>query len=303
MRLAVLTDASCDLPESFLRHHKVEILPATIRIGDQRVLDERDSIVSTRIYREALSAGRFNVEVQQPSFDQILQRIVDRLMPRYDYVLCIAADATQSPVHRNLTRAAFAALNETSTLRRENPPHPTTFGMRTVDSRATSAALGLLVAETCRLIGEDMPPYDVALHIENLRDGIASFLVPADTARIDMKTRWRDRAAHAWGQRPILHRAAGRYAVAGRGNGVAGAIESVMRLVAAEIRRGLAVPYVVISYGGPTDEIALLPGYESLSLAAREHNVELFPAMMSASRAVSIGGGCTELAYIPRSAA
>ncbi|MDB5968576.1 MAG: DegV family protein [Hydrocarboniphaga sp.] len=299
MRLAVLTDASCDLPESFLRHHGVEILPSTIRIENRLVLDERDPYVSLHLYREGLKTIGSDIEVLQPTFDQIRKRITDRLIPRYDYLLCIAPDATQSPVHRNLTRAAFSALNETSALMREGGTRAS-LGLRVIDARATSAALGLIVAEACRLIAEGVPLSDVVTTIEDLRGEVASFLVPSDTARIDAPQRWRDRLAHALGRRPILHRQGSRYAVTGRARGTHGAVEQLLLLTAAEIRCGVSVPHVVISYGGDPADILSLPGFEQLSLAAQEHKVTLLPAMMSVSRALAIGSGCMEVAYVPR---
>jgi fatty acid-binding protein DegV len=300
MRLAVLTDASCDLPESFLRHHGVEILPSTIRIDDRWVFDERDPIISSRFYREGFPAGGgADTEVLQPTLDQTWQRVVDRLIPRYDYVLCIAPDAALSPVHRNLTRAAFAALNESSGLRREGQTRAP-FGMRVIDSRATSAALGVIVAQACKLIADAQAPADVAAAIETMRDEVASFLVPPDTTRLDAPRRWRDHVARALGQRPILHRQGARYAITGRAAGTQGAVEKLLLLVAAEIRRGVSVPHVVISHGGAPAEIETLPGYAELALAAQQHEVTLLPTMMSVSRALAIGSGCTEVAYVPR---
>lgn len=299
MRLAVMTDASCDLPESFLRHHSVEILPSTMLIEDRLVLDERDPIISSRFYRNGFDASGTDRDVQPATLDQTWQRIVDRLMPRYDYVLCIAPDAALGPVHRNLTRAAFAALNENASMRREGGAR-SPFGMRVIDSRATSAALGLIVARACELIAEGDAPADVAKAIEAMRDQVASFLVPPDTTRLDSPRRWRDHLARALGQRPILHRQGTRYAITGRAAGCRGAIEKLLLLAAAEIRRGLAMPQLVVSHGGDLAQIAALPGYEQLSLAALEHKVTLLPTMMSVSRALAIGSGCTEVAYVPR---
>lgn len=299
MRIAVLTEASCDLPESFLRHHGVEVLPGRVRVEDRVVLDERDPIVSSRFYRNAFSAHGAECEVLQATLDQTWQRIVDRLIPRYDYVLCIAPDAALSPVHRNLTRAAFAALNESSALRREGVG-TTPFGMRVIDARATSSALGLIVAQACLLIADGHAPADVASTVEAMRDAVASFLVPAEHTRLDAPRRWRDHLARAMGQRPILHREGLRYVVAGRAAGVRGAVEKLLLLAAAEIRRGLSVAHVVISHGGDPAAIAALPGYAQLSLAAQEHKVTLLSTMMSVSRALAIGSGCTEVAYVPR---
>jgi fatty acid-binding protein DegV len=296
MRRAVFTDASCDLPEQFLRYHGVEILPNTMQIEQRLVLDERDAIVSARLYRQSLNAGGGNIAVQPQTSEQIRQRIADRLMPRYDYLLCLTPDARVNVMHRNLTRAAFGAMDETASLRREQAAG-LGFGLRIVDTGAISAGLGLMVAAACIWLERGAAPGDIVSRLERLRQQVASFLVPGDGARIIGPRRKRDRLAQGLGWRPILQRQAGRYAAVRHRRGGAAAIQYLLSRIGAEIRRGGAAGLVVLSYGGDPAYISQLPGFPELSSAAQEHKVTLLPAMMSISRAAEIGAGCLEVAY------
>ena len=42
MRIGIVVDSACDLPQDFLRDNNIILLPITVRIGDAVLTDHRD---------------------------------------------------------------------------------------------------------------------------------------------------------------------------------------------------------------------------------------------------------------------
>ena len=49
MKIGILTDSTCDLPEDLLDKYQIEVIPLTVRIGDQQYKDKVD-ISSTQFF-------------------------------------------------------------------------------------------------------------------------------------------------------------------------------------------------------------------------------------------------------------
>jgi fatty acid-binding protein DegV len=75
------------------------------------------------------------------------------------------------------------------------------------------------------------------------------------------------------------------------------AVEKVFAHGVAQIRRGLLVPMMGVSYGGDTDKVRAMPGFAEFSKVAAEHGVELMLSVMSPAAAINVGTGAISLAY------
>jgi DegV family protein with EDD domain len=128
----VITDSGCDLPDSILEAHAVEIIPLTVRFGDDEFVDRQELSIHgfwDRLLGEgphpqtaAPSVGRFT-----EAYERILGQGADGIV-----VLCMSSAI--SATHRAAILAAEAL-----------PEAP----VRVIDSRLVSAALGLAVIEAC----------------------------------------------------------------------------------------------------------------------------------------------------------
>jgi fatty acid-binding protein DegV len=74
-------------------------------------------------------------------------------------------------------------------------------------------------------------------------------------------------------------------------------VERLFDNAAAQVRRGLKVPHVCISYGGNPEQVRSMPGYAGLESAAREHGVDVLTSVMSMTAAVNVGSGAVSIAY------
>lgn len=299
MRLAVLTDASCDLPESSYQQYGIKLLPNALRIGRQWVLDERDAHISDHVYRVHLQHDAGNTEWQVASAGAIHQRIVERLMPRYEYVLFITSDSRQSSLHRHATQAAFGLLDHDTKLSLD-PQASARFGIRIVDSRHVGAGLGRLVLEACEQLTRGASPADVAAAIEQCRHRLHCRCVPGPSQRpAASPNRWWARLQQRLGRVPLLQRDRhGAYRALRHHASRARAIDALLVGMAATIARGEVIGPIVVAHGGDLNALLARPAYHRLEAAAAQAGLALLSTRISVSRTLELGVGATELAYL-----
>ena len=42
MKIGLVVDATCDLPAPYIKEHHIQVLPISLRIGDEHVVDDRN---------------------------------------------------------------------------------------------------------------------------------------------------------------------------------------------------------------------------------------------------------------------
>lgn len=305
MRIGIVADASCDLPQAFYREHRIGILPITIRLGDELLVDERDPALTHRFYTEQLAAKGLDAETQPYSAEQIRQKFLDGIVLDYDYVFCITITANRSPIFENATKASFAILNDYKAVRAAaGVTGP--FALRVVDSRNMFCATGVLVAEAAKLAKAGQPPNDIRKRLDELRENICGYMVPGDLYYIRNRGIKKGEKSvglltYAIGTaldiKPVILSYRGETQPVAKPRGYERAVERMFAHVTAQIRAGIDTRHVCISYGGDPARIVTLPGYEALAQTARHHGIELLISAMSATAAVNAGGGCVAIAY------
>ena len=151
MRVGVVADATCDLPLDFIRQNHVGILPISIRLGGEVVVDERDPAVTMRFYSEQLQQHGLDAETIPFTAEQIKQAFLDKIVLDYDHVFVITVTSSRSPIFENATKASFAILNDYKATRAK-AGITGDFSLRVVDSRSLFCGTAVLVSEAVRLI-------------------------------------------------------------------------------------------------------------------------------------------------------
>lgn len=67
MRIGVVMDATCDLPQDWIEKHHVTVLPIVVKIDDQSFSDERDSAETQRFLDEKLGNRSHSAETDSYS--------------------------------------------------------------------------------------------------------------------------------------------------------------------------------------------------------------------------------------------
>lgn len=305
MRIGIVADATCDLPDAFLREHGVHILPVSIRLGEELLVDDRDPALTRRFYAEQLAEKGADAETAPFTAEQIRQRFLERIVLDYDYVFCITVTATRSPIFENASKASFAILNDYKEIRVAagvNGP----FALRVVDSRSLFSGSAVLVAEAAGMIRAGAGANDIRKRLDELREHLCAYMVPDDlyyirkrgAAKGEKSVSW---LTYAFGSaldiKPVILSYHGETQAVAKIRGYERAVEKLFEHAAAQIRHGLMTPRLCISYAGEPAQVRELPGYATLEAVAQAEGVTLLVGAMSATAGVNVGARCLSIAY------
>jgi DegV family protein with EDD domain len=148
--IRVVTDSACDLPPALADQHRIEIVPLTIRFGDEELVDRRD--LSPQEFWSRSSRSPVLPETSAPSagaFEQAFRKAADE---GADGVVCVTLSSALSATHQAASLAATSA------------PVP----VKVVDSKAVTMAQGLVAIEAATMAAQGKGLDDVAGAAEDL---------------------------------------------------------------------------------------------------------------------------------------
>jgi DegV family protein with EDD domain len=144
----IVTDSACDLPKALLDEHRIEVVPLSIRFGDDEFTDGVD--LSTADFWKRCVASPRLPETAAPSpgaFQSAYERLAE---DGADGVVCITMSSEISATHQSAVLAADAVADRVN--------------VRVVDSRFVTGAEGLLALEAATLAASGASADEVAEH-------------------------------------------------------------------------------------------------------------------------------------------
>ncbi len=153
MPVRIVTDSASDLTEEEAGEHGIEIVPLTIRFGDEEYVDRRDLTVAE--FYEKMDSTEVLPETAAPSpgaFETVFRRLADE---GADGIVCINLSLALSATGQ----AAQSAANELADL------VPTVC----VDSKSITGGQGTIVLAAARAAAEGASIEDVVAKVEELR--------------------------------------------------------------------------------------------------------------------------------------
>lgn len=78
------------------KKNNIQILPISIRLGDELLVDKRDEQATRRFYQEQLDSEGIHAESIPYSVDQIQAVFLEQLVIDYDLVFCITVSGKRS---------------------------------------------------------------------------------------------------------------------------------------------------------------------------------------------------------------
>ncbi len=308
MRIGLVIDSACDLPLSFLRENDIEIMPISMRFGDERYVDLRDPDATVSFYQRYIPEHGLHAETEPFSVDGIRDLFLDRLVTRFDRVLVVAIASSRSDIFTNATKASFAILNGYRE-RRRGAGLEGTFMLRVVDSGQLFTGEGVLVWELVRRLRADPDvPFDVLRRAaEDFKRHIYAYAVPQDLFHLRERARGRGDHSVSWLQfqlgsmldiKPIVQAHRGDTKPIGKVRHFDAAVDMVMTRASERLEQGrLLSPVVVMSYAGDPQELRKFTAYRRLKRNAEDIGVTVLESPMSTTAGVYLGPGAFSLAY------
>ena len=143
-QIALVTDSTCDLPDEFFKKYNINIVPVVVRVGEKNYLD-RVEITSSEFY-EILKTTDNALSTSQPSLSQY-RDMYNKISNQY-----------RSAISLHISESLSGTFNGAQVAAREFKDK---INLQILNSKTTSAALGLLVCEAARLIELERPIQEI----------------------------------------------------------------------------------------------------------------------------------------------
>lgn len=305
MRIGIVVDSACDLPQDFIAEHNIVLLPITVRIGEAVLADHRDEQATLSFLHAHVAEHGAEAETIPFSVNQIRDLFLQQLVIDYDHVFCMTITKTRSPIHDNALQASFAILNDYKPVR-QAAGYNSPFALRVLDTQNLFAAQAVTAIEAVRLRDSNASVQQIRGRLEELTGNVHGYMVTRDLYYMRARARHKgDRSVgllsaalgSALDIKPVLHGYRGETGPVAKIKGFDNAVQKLFAVVGQRVRAGLMTPTVCVSYGGELDELRALPGYAALKQVCAEHGVNVYESVMSLTGMVNVGKGAVTVGF------
>ncbi|HGM6068977.1 TPA: DegV family protein [Stenotrophomonas maltophilia] len=305
MRIGIVVDSACDLPQDFIAEHNIVLLPITVRIGEAVLADHRDEQATLSFLHAHVAEHGAEAETIPFSVNQIRDLFLQQLVIDYDHVFCMTITKTRSPIHDNALQASFAILNDYKPVR-QAAGYNSPFALRVLDTQNLFAAQAVTAVEAVRLRDSNASVQQIRERLEELAGNVHGYMVTRDLYYMRARARYKgDRSVgllsaalgSALDIKPVLHGYRGETGPVAKIKGFDNAVQKLFAVVGQRVRAGLMTPTVCVSYGGELDELRTLPGYAPLKEVCASHGVTVYESVMSLTGMVNVGKGAVTVGF------
>ncbi len=150
MRIKVVTDSACDVPDELIQQYKITVVPSYINIGTQSYLDGIE--MTRKQFYDGLDSFPQHPKTSAPGIGAYLKVFNDAADQGYDQVLSIHVASTLSSIYNTVLKAASQSK----------------IPVTAHDSQQLSLGAGLQVISACKLAETGATMKDIKAAITNL---------------------------------------------------------------------------------------------------------------------------------------
>jgi len=304
MRVGLVVDSACDLPQSYYRKNNIVVLPITVRQEGRTFVDVRDPDQTQMFYRQHL-ANASGGETSALGVDDIKRLFLDRLVIDYDFVFCLTIASARSPIYDNATKASFSILSDYKPIRAA-AGHTTPFALRVVDTQNLFAAQGVLAVEVAKMIGNGDTPLRIRERIDALLPHLYGYMLPDNLFHLRARAAKKGDKSVGWLQYALGTALDIKALIRGYRNDTQpvaklrhfqDGVKRCFQFLTERIRDGLLAPTICLSYAGDLEDLFKMPGYTQFAEYAAERGVAVHASMMSITGVVNVGEGALAFGF------
>jgi len=158
-KIALITDSTCDLPPEMLERYNVHLVPVLIQVGKRSYLDRLE--IQPADFYTLLRDAKERLSTSQPP-PAYFKEVYDRVVSHYDAVLSVhISEKLSGTIQGALTGSREGSYRDK---------------VHVIDSKTSSAALGLLVAEAGRLIEKGVDLNELSRRMKSAIDHVKIFI-------------------------------------------------------------------------------------------------------------------------------
>jgi DegV family protein with EDD domain len=295
--LAVMIDASCDLPPSLIDSLNILCVPNTVQIGASTLSDDRNPEQAIAFFQREFDTGKEPADVLPPSVQAYHDAVKEHAVLRCDELLILTPLSELSKLHEQ-AHAATVSIATASLEQRMAVGRKTIFKVDIQDSRSLFAAHGIVGWEAAVAIRAGKSMAEVVDYTKRVASHATGYYVVDNLRYIFSRARDNRDKPNAFmfalgnvlDVKPIIRRRGNDSQPVAKVRGYdaarARALARVERLIT---ERQLLVPRVLLAYAGDPAALEEVAEFRALRSAATEHKVQLAVAPMSMSGGLFMG--------------
>lgn len=305
MRVGLVVDVSCDLPESILKRYQVQVLPAQLSGPDGTFVDQRDKSDTLAFYQQWQAKPSFKPVLSPLSTDDFLGALKDTLLYHYDHLLVIGPHPKLSPMLHNVREGIMKIHPEIDKLRRQARLQKP-FKVRVIESQSGYAGYGLTLYEALRLMGEKARSVDqLKVPLDTFTPNLETYVLPGPLA-IRGSLLQASPFSLSWLtiRKYQLARQLPVFSVSQRGIDVTmhchqqSAMNDFLNFIYDRLTQTqLHNRMVTLSYAGNLANLRVLPAFEALQSHIQNKQGRLLQSVMSPVNAAGLGAGALSVAF------
>jgi DegV family protein with EDD domain len=182
MKIAIVIDSSCDLPEDLIYQYDIREVPFKVIVQNTVRYDNRLDFHREDYYEGEYAGKGSEMTVEPPTTEDFLQ-VYKKLCLTHDAVISLHQSSRISDAAKNARNAATQGGENFRKIRAQRNIS-TPFQVRVIDSKNTSIGLGLLVIRAAELLTESVSFTKLAMELESLADQVFLYIVPDNVGYI-----------------------------------------------------------------------------------------------------------------------
>jgi len=305
-RTGIVICSSTDLPLHLITENEVNIMPISLIMKNQKLIDKRDPLITQEFYKNYLQDKNLHAESQPLSSQEITQWFLDELVLRYDRLLVLTLASSRSVAYQNMMDASLK-IHKAYKERRRLAGVKGSFQFRVIDTKNLFTGEAVIAHEAIRLIREENIPFD-KLHdkLEQLITHTYGFLVPEDLYYLRNVGRKKgDKSVSAFKYimgktldiKPVVTCNNGESYSKEKIKGFDNAVNQQFKKAKRIINRGLFIDVICMSYAGDTNDITSREDYQEFINFAAKNKIKTTMTVMSTTAGVNMGPGAFSIAY------
>jgi len=157
--IGLVTDSTCDLPPELIKKYNIQIVPIVIQVGKKSYLDQVE--IKPKDFIHILETSNEKLSTSQPA-PAFFKKVYDKAAAKYESIISIH-------ISEKLSGTIQGARMGCKDMEYVNKIH-------IIDSKTSSVALGLLVAEAAQLIQEEFRLEEIINRLEIAADNVKIFI-------------------------------------------------------------------------------------------------------------------------------
>ncbi|MBU1290927.1 DegV family EDD domain-containing protein [bacterium] len=157
--IGLVTDSTCDLPPELIKKYNIQIVPIVIQVGKKSYLDQVE--IKPKDFIHILETSNEKLSTSQPA-PAFFKKVYDKAAAKYESIISIH-------ISEKLSGTIQGARMGCKDMEYVNKIH-------IIDSKTSSVALGLLVAEAAQLIQEGCKLEEIINRLKIAADNVKIFI-------------------------------------------------------------------------------------------------------------------------------